>query len=188
MKKQMAALIVAGGLAVAACGSDDESTPAAAGNGTDRAFVAAMIPHHEDAVKMAAIARSRGESAFVKDLADDIQRTQTDEIVLMRKEDAELAKAGVSVGKLDVAEHMVMDEDPRMLQNADPFDAAFIKMMIPHHEGAVEMAQEQLDKGEDPELKELAQNIVDAQKREIDAMLEHSKGGAGGDHSGGHDG
>jgi uncharacterized protein (DUF305 family) len=181
MNKQLAALLVAGGLAVAGCGSDDESAPAAAGNGTDRAFVAAMIPHHQVAVEMAAIAQSRGESAFVKELASDIVRTQNQEITLMREEDSELAKAGVKPGKLGVQEHMMgMDEDPVMLQNADPFDEAFIKMMIPHHEGAVEMAQEELNEGEDPELMELAQNIVDAQQREIDRMIEHSKGAAGG--------
>jgi uncharacterized protein (DUF305 family) len=44
----------------------------------DRAFVAAMIPHHESAVEMAEIAQ-RGESEFVKRLAGDIIRTQNAE-------------------------------------------------------------------------------------------------------------
>ncbi|MCA1482017.1 DUF305 domain-containing protein, partial [Bradyrhizobium sp. NBAIM08] len=126
------------------------------GNATDRAFVAAMIPHHKSAVQMAAIASGRGESQFVKELASNITDTQTKEITFMRTQDAELAKAGVKVGKLSVQEHMMgMDEDPVMLQKANPFDAAFIKMMVPHHEGAIEMAQEELDKGKDPELLEL---------------------------------
>ena len=103
----------------------------------------------------------------------------------MRAQDAELAKAGVKPGKLSVQDHMSMDEDPAMLRNAKPFDAAFIKMMIPHHEGAVEMAREEVDKGADPELKKLAQEIIDVQQREIDQMLERS-GGSGGDHDSDH--
>jgi uncharacterized protein (DUF305 family) len=188
MIKKMLAVITAGGLAVAGCGSDDASSGAAKGNGTDRAFAAAMIPHHESAVQMAAIASGRAESDFVKELASNITETQTDEIALLRAQDAELAKAGVRPGKLAVDEHMMgMDGEPSTLQKADPFDAAFIKMMIPHHEGAVEMAQEELDKGKDPELRELANNIVDTQQREIDQMIEHSRDPDAGTH-GGHGG
>ncbi len=185
---RIAILTAAAALAVAGCGSDDETTASGTpGNGTDRAFVAAMIPHHESAVKMAGVAQGRGQSEFVKQLAADITASQTEEITSMRKQDAELAKAGIQVGKLKVQDHMSMDEDPMaMLQDAKPFDDAFIKMMIPHHEGAIEMAREELEKGADPELKQLAQDIVDAQQREIDEMREHS-GDGGSAHGSNHD-
>jgi uncharacterized protein (DUF305 family) len=189
MKKHMVALTAAVGLAVAGCGSDEPTARAVPGNATDRAFVAAMIPHHESAVKMASVAQGRGETMFVKELAGDIIRAQTDEIVLMRKQDAGLAKAGVKAGKLSVPAHMLgMDQDAAMLQSARPFDPAFIKMMVPHHEGAVEMAREELDKGQDPELKQLAQNIVESQQREIDQMRQHLKSAADAGGSGGHSG
>lgn len=184
MKRKMAVLAAATALVVAGCGSEEEASSGATGNGTDRAFVAAMIPHHESAVKMAGVASGLAESDFVKQLAADITTSQTEEIALMRKEDAQLARAGVEPGKLSVQLHMPMDEDTATLQHAKPFDDAFIKMMIPHHEGAVEMAKEELEKGGDPELKKLAQEIIDAQQREIDQMIEHSKGG--GDHDSGH--
>jgi uncharacterized protein (DUF305 family) len=190
--KPLAALAAVTALAVAGCGSDSGSsagdrsadtatTRSASGTGVDRAFVAAMIPHHESAVEMAEVAQQRGESAFVKKLAEDIIRTQKAEIATMRREDAALAKSGVEKGDLGVAEHkMGMDQDMSMLESAEPFDPAFLEMMIPHHEGALTMAEAELAKGSDPELKQLAKEIITAQDREIQEMRAQ-----GGDDSGG---
>jgi uncharacterized protein (DUF305 family) len=181
MKKRtkLLVLLAAGTLAVAGCGGDEnsgESASNAGGNGTDRAFVAEMIPHHQSAVEMAEIALDRGESPFVKGLAKDIVRTQKAEIETLRREDAQLAEAGVKKGALGVPAHMMgMSEDTAQLKEVTPFDNPFIQMMVPHHKGAIEMAKVQLTKGSDPELKALAQNIIDAQQREIAEMTEHVK-------------
>ena len=163
---------VAAAIVLAGCGGEDP------GNATDRAFAAEMVPHHESAVDMAEIALERGESPFVKRLAADIVRTQKAEIETLRREDAELADAGVQKGKLGVPGHMMgMDGDTAMLKTAEPFDAAFIEMMIPHHEGALVMAEAQLEKGSDPELQTLAREIMAAQKREIADMRKQADKG-----------
>lgn len=49
-------------------------------------------------------------------------------------------------------------------------DKDFVAHMIPHHQGAIEMAQAELKYGKDPELKRLAKNIVKAQHDEIAFM------------------
>ncbi|HVL94693.1 MAG TPA: DUF305 domain-containing protein [Solirubrobacteraceae bacterium] len=174
------ALSACGGGAGAGAGADGGgdhrqgnhgSAVAGAGAGVDRAFAAAMIPHHESAVEMARIARERAQSGFVRGLAADIIRTQQAEIETLRRIDAQLERDGVAIGDLGVPDHMQgMDDDPADLRDAEPFDRAFVDMMIPHHQGAIAMAQAELARGENPELKALAQAIIGAQQREIDAM------------------
>jgi uncharacterized protein (DUF305 family) len=57
----------------------------------------------------------------------------------------------------------------------DQFDLRFLNAMIPHHQGAVTMAQQALEKSDRPEVKKLAQDIVDSQQKEIDQMNQWKK-------------
>jgi uncharacterized protein (DUF305 family) len=165
-------------LGLAACGGDDSTgdTGNAAGNGVDRAFVEEMIPHHEGAVEMAEVARERGESEFVKALADTIIRTQSAEIETMRDFKADLAD--VEAEDLGMSHSMMNMGDTAELQRADPFDEAFLRMMIPHHRSAIEMARIELERGKDTEIKALAQQIIDDQQREIEEMQQQLEQGA----------
>lgn len=49
-------------------------------------------------------------------------------------------------------------------------DVDFVKGMIPHHQGAVDMAKILLEKGKDPELRQLAKDIIASQEKEITMM------------------
>jgi uncharacterized protein (DUF305 family) len=49
-------------------------------------------------------------------------------------------------------------------------DQDFVAMMIPHHQGAIDMAKAELATGRDPEMRKLAEDIVRAQESEIAQM------------------
>lgn len=67
---------------------------------------------------------------------------------------------------------VVMDEGMRRMTGANPndIDASFAAMMVPHHQGAVDMARLQLLYGKDPALRRLAQSIIAEQQVEIQQM------------------
>jgi len=159
---------------VAACGEDDTGSgggSSASGNGVDRGFAAAMIPHHRSAVEMAEIAKERTDRSDIRQLAGAIVTTQKAEIEQLTALDQDLEDAGVEAGDLGVAQHeMGMDDDASMLEDAKPFDREFIDVMIAHHQGAIRMARAELENGQNRQLKALAEAIVDAQAKEIDQM------------------
>jgi uncharacterized protein (DUF305 family) len=170
---------------------DSRSGP---GNATDAMFVNSMIPHHEGAVEMAQLAKTRAEHPEVKQLAAAIVTAQEKEIATMAPIKAELAGEHGD-HQMEGDHHVEMTAaELNELKTAKPFDRTFIDLMVPHHEGALTMAEEQLEKGENEELRTLAQEIIDSQKREIAQMRDWreqwygSAGASGGGHSDGHDG
>lgn len=61
------------------------------------------------------------------------------------------------------------------MQNSDTIDAHFIEQMIPHHEDAITMAKLAQTKAQKPEIKQLAENIIDSQGKEINQMKDWYK-------------
>ncbi|MQB44042.1 DUF305 domain-containing protein [Rhizobium sp. ICMP 5592] len=62
-----------------------------------------------------------------------------------------------------------MHKDMMITYSGDA-DADFVRGMIPHHQGAIDMAKIELKYGKDPELRKLAENVIKAQEAEIKGM------------------
>src|SRR5262249_46327245 len=67
---------------------------------------------------------------------------------------------------------MMSDQDMATLQNAQGTEAAklFLTQMITHHQGAITMAQTEINTGQYPGAVALAKSIVTSQQAEIDTM------------------
>lgn len=68
--------------------------------------------------------------------------------------------------------HEDMTRDMGGVQPSGNPDVDFVRMMIPHHEGAIAMAEVELKYGKDESRKELARQIIATQKKEIAEMKE----------------
>jgi uncharacterized protein (DUF305 family) len=131
-----------------------------------------MVPHHQGAIDMAEVALGNAEHREVKELAEDILSAQEAEIerlkAIKRKEyGTSEVPAEMSAEEMEA---MGITMDPEELAEQDPFDEAFIDNMIPHHESAIDMANAALKDSENPEIRQIARAIVDAQEREIELM------------------
>jgi len=67
---------------------------------------------------------------------------------------------------------MMSEQDMAALTAARGADASklFLTQMISHHQGAITMAQKEIDTGQYPPATQLARSILDTQQREIDTM------------------
>ncbi len=141
------------------------------GRYSDRAFIDAMVPHHQGAVEMAQVALENAGHDEIKQLSRNIvstQRAEIEELKAIKQKEFGTSEVPMEMSAGDM-EAMGMT-DPAELANKDPFDRAFIDAMIPHHESAIEMSQVAYRESDNPEIRALAEGIVEAQTREIGQM------------------
>ena len=154
-------------------------------NDADVSFAQGMLPHHRQAVEMAELTKGRTDTPEVLELAEQISAAQGPEIQTMTAfleswgaevpaegMDMGSGMAGTDAGGTEGMPGMMSAGEMTGLEAAtsENFDRMFLQMMVVHHEGAVQMAQAELDAGENPSALSLAQAIVDAQESEIARM------------------
>jgi uncharacterized protein (DUF305 family) len=181
MRKNLAtlALLAAAPLALAACSED--APGATSHNEADVTFAQEMIPHHQQAVEMAALAGERAADPGVRELAADIEAAQEPEIETMtgwlEAWDEQVPTASTDHGDMghgssDAMPGMMTAEEMADLEQTEgtEFDRMFLEMMVEHHNGALEMARTEQAQGENPEAVALAERIEADQEAEIAEM------------------
>lgn len=168
------------------------ATQAASGhNMADVMFAHMMIPHHQQALDLSALVPDRSTNQELITLAATIASEQQPEIDQMQ---AMLTDWGAMPGMSNMPGHGGMGDMPGMGDmggmggmgmsgmidaatvtkltslSGQPFDVLWLQSMIVHHQGAIEMAQNEVADGSNPGMVNLAKGMVTAQQAEIDQM------------------
>jgi len=137
---------------------------AAQATDVDLWFIDNMTAHHQGAVHMAKDALKKAKHPELKTFAREIIKDQTGEISQMKQWRDAWYKGAPSVKSKNIPGMQMTQPRP------GGYDVQFLHDMMAHHEGAIEMSKEALDKGKRPEIKQLAQQIIKAQEAEIEKM------------------
>lgn len=181
----------------AACGGEEPagdasgaSAPESRHNQADVGFAQDMLVHHAQALDMVELTDGRPLEPDVRRLASDIEAAQAPEIETftdwLETWDERVPHAGMDgmdgmQGMEGTDDMEGMDHDmPGMMTSGqmdrlteasdEEFQSAWLELMIEHHEGAVEMAETQVERGEYAPAIELAEQIAASQTSEIEEM------------------
>ncbi|QVL51822.1 MAG: DUF305 domain-containing protein [Cyanobium sp. M30B3] len=158
----------------------------------DQRFIVMMIPHHDGAIAMAELARTRSQRPQIRALAKQIKASQTAENDQMRRWYRQWYGADVPAwpaggrgpgrgygmgprwgraGRMGPGGGMPgMGTSLEALRTAPDFDRAFIEQMVPHHRMGVMMASHAQWHTQRRELRELQAEMVKVQSQEIAQM------------------
>jgi uncharacterized protein (DUF305 family) len=138
-------------------------------------FVQMMIPHHQQALELAALAPSRAADPRIRAIGERITAAQGPEIAVLR---SWLRQRGLTESVADhdhgPASGMHPPEAIRALAATSgvAFDRSFVDLMSTHHRGAIQMCTRVLTGGADDGIERLATNIAADQQIEIARMRE----------------
>ena len=179
--------VLAASLTLSACSTastdtgDDSpgssSDSAATFNDQDVVFAQSMVVHHSQAIDMSQMILDKdGIDPSVTELAQDIKDAQGPEIDqlsgFLERWGAPAQMEGMD--SMRGMDGVMSEEDIADLDAATGTEASrlFLEQMTVHHVGAVEMAQVQVDEGEDPDATALAEKIIEDQNAELELMEE----------------
>ncbi|MEX5296650.1 DUF305 domain-containing protein [Kocuria sp. CPCC 205268] len=155
---------------------------AAEHNDDDVMFAQMMLPHHEQAVQMSETLLAKDDvPAGVADFAQRVIDAQGPEIERMHQMLQSWGEEPMSAsGGMEGMDHgadagmggMMTAEDMQALETAEGTEAAqlYLEQMTTHHEGAVKMARDQVEQGQNPQAVALAQQVIEDQEAEIQEM------------------
>ncbi|HEV2106889.1 MAG TPA: DUF305 domain-containing protein [Thermomicrobiales bacterium] len=153
----------------------------------DLRFIDEMIMHHQGAIMSAEMMIEDSERPELRDLAQRIQESQQRQVAQMREWRAQwypdapapamdmepmgdMMSGGMMDGMMSGGGMMSDGGMMGMMMGGERIDRMFLRMMIPHHQLAVEMGEDALQRAEHQALKGLAEEIIQGQSAEIEEM------------------
>jgi uncharacterized protein (DUF305 family) len=154
----------------------------------DQMYIDMMIPHHQSIIAMVQAALPRLQDERLREIAQAVIEDQGAEIAQLQEyreawygapnsmpmDDAMMAAMEQMMPGMGDRESMVAMMDAEALVAAfcaaENADLAFIDLTIPHHEMAIAASEAALEQATHPEIQEVAQQVIDAQEREIDEL------------------
>lgn len=138
----------------------------------DLDFANMMIMHHQGAIDMSEAVIAKGMDTQIKTMAENIVTAQKAEIEQMQQfvKNYKMTSAKKETDEMhnELGETMkAMMEKMHTVPMTGNADKDYAAMMIPHHEGAVTMAKDELSHGKELGLKKMAQKMIADQNKEI---------------------
>ncbi|HEV2107669.1 MAG TPA: DUF305 domain-containing protein [Thermomicrobiales bacterium] len=156
----------------------------------DQLYIDMMIPHHASIIAMAEAALPRLTDERLREIAQAVIATQEPEIAELR-DLRQRFYGDPDPAPMDMAMMTMMDEampgmgtmDEMAFQMdreaqvaaicaAENADLAFIDLTIPHHQMAIIASEAALERAVHPEIRDLAEQVIAAQEREIETLIE----------------
>ncbi|MEQ1763809.1 MAG: DUF305 domain-containing protein [Pyrinomonadaceae bacterium] len=151
-----------------------ESSPGAVNAPHELQFIDTMIAHHQGAIDMAQLVNTRTNRDEMKKLAQNIideQRREIADMQAWRKKWFGEAKPALNLDFPGMKTGMAgMDTVKLAGLKGSEFDVEFIRQMLPHHDGAIEMAKALKADDKYAELRTLTDSITKSQTAEIEQM------------------
>jgi uncharacterized protein (DUF305 family) len=133
----------------------------------DNDFASMMKMHHMSAIEASQVQLSQGTDPGIKAMAQKMIDDQQREIAEFNTFLSGHAAHGGGEGFHKEAMSM-MDKMNKPMDHSGSVDKQFVTMMIPHHQGAIDMSRTYIKSGaHEPKMKTMANNIISAQQKEI---------------------
>ncbi|GAB3285349.1 DUF305 domain-containing protein [Parasphingorhabdus pacifica] len=194
--------LLAGGLALAGCSPSEEpsdqppapgtpppATEQASGEatgavqgsahtGTDKEFAQQLLTHHEQLVELAGLAERNAQDPRIKELAAEIQQSESAEIGELEAwlaatagEESDSAPEDAEGSGAELPSALSPEELDQLREiRGSEFDRRWQQAVLALEEGALQVAKTELDEGSDEEMRALAEKIVSEQPAQIDKV------------------
>ena len=146
-----------------------------ASKNAERDFLSNMIPHHQGAIDSSKIMLELSKNTKIRQIAQNIIKAQEQEIkefqaLLSLKNAYSKPMDRKKYKEFKAGEAKIMQDMMKNMQKVKPseeFDKDFLRAMIHHHAGAIEVSKQILKYSNDTKIQNIAQNIIKAQEQEI---------------------